>query len=135
MSSQGLIENNCTRKTLIRITINFSVTGPSTVGSRYLKPLRKIKKGGSYWEFELSGVENKGPKKNERKKNGVHHISTYRVYSLIKCNYRSNMKQNSNVKQSNRRLEVSKGRTSGYCHRVHGLNATSSFNVSPGLQC
>ena len=67
-------------------------------------------------------------------------VSVHTVFILIKFDYRRKVKQNK-AKQSNRKsvhllrtLRVSKGITSGYCYRVHGLHATSSFNVLPGLQ-
>ena len=44
--------------------------------------------GSSYWEFELSGIENKGPK--IREENGVYHISTF-VFLFLHCTFSSNL--------------------------------------------
>ena len=65
-------------------------------GSRYLEPSRDMDQGSSYWEFELSGIENKGPK--IREENGVYHISTsvsiHTLYIFIEFHYRRKVKEN-----------------------------------------
>ena len=64
------------------------MTGPPgnihAVGSRYLEPSRGIEKCSSYWEFELSGFENKGPKTKAKR---FYHILLSCLYSYsVHCN-------------------------------------------------